>query len=546
MKTRSFLMKSARIGFSVLLLVAASTAAQVVERPEGWTDESHGSRAPANYELVLPDDQISEIYITFTPESWQAEQDDMIEIYGEPGTSEVRGPGGGGPGRLPLPDISELAESLGRSESEVGAAMAFMPDFAAVLAALEMEAGEFFEALGVPGGFPLPGGPGGPTGIGGRSNLQLADRNPIWVPVTIQFGSETWWEAGFRFKGNSTLTAGWRTGTSLPFKLDFDEFEDEHPELDNQRFYGFKQLSFSVGLRDASFQREKVGADILREAGVPAAETAFYAVYVDTGMGDDFQYWGMYTAVELPDDTLIETQFADDSGNMYKPGGRGANFAAGSFTEAGFDKETNRSGSYDDVLAVFDALHAETRRNDPGAWRENLETVFDVDGFLRWLATNTLMQNWDTYGVLAHNYYLYADKTTGQLVWIPWDNNESLRSNVGAGDNTTAAGGRGLGFGTALNLSLEGLDMERWPLIGFLANDPVYYARYVELVEEVSADVFTPARMTAIYEANYALLAEYLQAVEGEDAVKAARAAADELIEHVQQRTMAAEQFLAG
>ena len=56
-------MKSVRVGFSVLLLVAASAAAQAVERPGGWTDESHGSRVSANYELVLPDDQISEIYI---------------------------------------------------------------------------------------------------------------------------------------------------------------------------------------------------------------------------------------------------------------------------------------------------------------------------------------------------------------------------------------------------------------------------------------------------------------------------------------------------
>ena len=72
----------------------------------------------------------------------------------------------------------------------------------------------------------------------------------------------------------------------------------------------FKQLSFGASddLRLIACSARKVTADIFREAGVPAAETAFYAVYVDNGAkAMAFKYWGIYTAVELPDDTLIET-----------------------------------------------------------------------------------------------------------------------------------------------------------------------------------------------------------------------------------------------
>ena len=39
-------------------------------------------------------------------------------------------------------------------------------------------------------------------------------------------------------------------------------------------------------------------------------------------------------------------------------------------------------------------------------WRANLETVFDTDVFLKYLAVNTVVQNWDTYGRMTHNYYL--------------------------------------------------------------------------------------------------------------------------------------------
>ena len=479
----------------------------------------------------------------------------MVEIYGPrgsgagqrggvPGRSggQIAGPGGFRPGggRPIDPDaIASFAQALDASIDEVREAISLVPDFEAMASLLEVEIEALFEAMGLPPGFrpPVGGFPGadfGPRGYAIRSEqrTQLAERNPIWVPVTIQFVGETWREVGFRYKGNSSLAFGWHGGaTALPFKLDFDEFEDEHPELDNQRFYGFKQLSFANGEFDPSLQREKVAADIFRDAGVPAAQTAFYAVYVDTGAGEGYQYWGVYTAVELPDDTLIETQFADDDGNMYKPEGAGASFAAGSFNEASFDKETNRDSDFDDVLAVFDALHAETRLSDPAAWRESLETVFDAEGFLQWLAANTLMQNWDTYGATPHNYYLYADAATGQLVWIPWDNTLALTATVVLGD--------------PLSLELEEVEAERWPLIGFLMEDPVYRAAYHGWVEKISAEVFTPARMIPIYEANHNLLAAAIRSTEGDSAVEALRSATDALIDHVIERAAVAGAYLA-
>ena len=158
------------------------------------------------------------------------------------------------------------------------------------------------------------------------------DQNPVWVEAEISFNNEIWQHVGIRFKGNSSLRSTWGSGSlKLPFKLDFDEFEDQYPETDDQRLYGFKQLSFSSGFHDESLLREKIAADVFREAGVPSAQTAFYAVSVDYGEGP--VYLGLYTAVEVVDDTLIETQFSDDSGNVYKPEGMGATFAVNSFSE---------------------------------------------------------------------------------------------------------------------------------------------------------------------------------------------------------------------
>lgn len=553
---------AALVAWLLLIAAALPSSAQTVERPSGWADESHGNRVPANYDLVLPDDRINEVFISFTPESWAAEEADMIELYGERGAETERGTAPGARGR-PLPDpaqvANQIAEALGINEADAAEAMRLFPDMNAVAAALGTEFETLARALGLPPGFGGARGPGA-RGLGGEQDggpvLRFASRNPIWVPVTVRFRDQTWWEVGFRYKGNSTLQMGWRSGRiELPFKLDFDEFEDAHLALDNQRFYGFKQLSFGASDFDPSLQREKITADIFRDAGVPAAETAYYAVYVDNGAGDGFHYWGIYTAVELPDDTLIETQFTDDNGNMYKPEGPGATFAAGSFNERSFDKETNRDGGYEDVLALFDALHAETRLSDPAAWRANLETVFDVVGFLRWLAANTLIQNWDTYGVMSHNYYLYADEMTGRLVWIPWDNNMALSSTMGGRGRDSAAdpaapgdgeqpafpapGGRGV-----LSLALDDVEGERWPLIGYVLEQKEYHQFYVDEVARISREVFTSERMIPIYEANFALLAEYVTHSEDEDALTELRAATDELIRHVNSRAAAASSFL--
>ena len=118
--------------------------------------------------------------------------------------------------------------------------------------------------------------------MGPRGGLDFGDTS--YVESTISFNGETWEHVGFRYSGNSTLQNSWRSGTKkISFRLDFDEFEDDFPATKNQRFFGFKQLSFKSNAMDSSYLREKVAADIFREAGVVSSQTAFYDVYVDYG-----------------------------------------------------------------------------------------------------------------------------------------------------------------------------------------------------------------------------------------------------------------------
>ncbi|MCP4113729.1 MAG: hypothetical protein GY749_50745 [Desulfobacteraceae bacterium] len=71
-------------------------------------------------------------------------------------------------------------------------------------------------------------------------------------------------------------------------------------------------INVSSGFKDSTLIREKVTSDIFREAGVPAAQTAFYRVYINHGEGP--LYFGLYTMVEIPDEPMFSQQFSETDG----------------------------------------------------------------------------------------------------------------------------------------------------------------------------------------------------------------------------------------
>ena len=364
----------------------------------------------------------------------------------------------------------------------------------------------------------------------------MTPENPTWVPATIEFEGNAWTNVGVRYKGNSSLTSGWRSGTlKLPLKLDFDEFEDEYPEIDDQRFYGFKQLSLANGFNDLSFLRDAATSAILQEAGLPAAETAFYEVILDYGEGP--VSLGLYTVIEVVDDTVVERYFGSDDGNIYEGDGPAASFAASTYDqiEQSFEKENNEDeADWSDIESLFEVLHDDQRTSDPASWRASLESVFGVDSYLEWLAINTAIENWDSYGSMSHNYYLYHDSDSGQLGWISWDHNEAMSTGM-AGGGTGGLGGR--------SVSLDKADIGNdWPLIRYLLDDPVYYAQYLDYLAETIAGPFDPDHMAQAYQAMAELIEPYAAADVGAEAFDAA---VQQLVDHAYQRADAVQEFLA-
>lgn len=372
------------------------------------------------------------------------------------------------------------------------------------------------------------------TGSGGQGGgLANVDEDPIFVPGEVFYEGKQWYRVGLRFKGNSSLQSSWRNGImKLSFKLDFDEFEDEYPQIDNQRFYGIKKLSLKNNYDDKSMLREKVAGDVFKNAGLAASNTAFYTLYVDYGEGPI--YFGLYTLAEEVDGSVLDTQFSSDNGNLYKPDGDAATFSSGTYDESEFEKKNNEDeADFTDVSSLFSIINDSKRTTDAETWRSELEEVFDTDVFLKYLAVNTIIQNWDTYGRMTHNYFLYNNPDTDKLTWIPWDNNEALQSGKMGGSH-------------ALNFS--GLNSSEWPIIGYMYQDSVYKEKYDEYLQEVIDNAFNESNMQALYDSYTSLIQEYATSeISGYTFLNNSSeflTAVNELKSHVSSRKSAVESYL--
>lgn len=403
-----------------------------------WTTESHSNDADPNYDVVFPQNQVNTLEITMTAADWTAIKADMQTKSGT-----AFGAGGGNQGGVPRNG-------------------------------------------GVPG-----------NGAGG---LDLIPGDPIYVATTMKFNGKTWNKAGFRLKGNSSLSSTWRAGIyKLPFRLKMDEFEDTYPEIKDQRLYGFKELSMSPAFSDNSLIREKVVADIFRMGGVAAARTAFYKVYIN--FGDGAKYCGVYTMVEVIDDSMVKNQFGENKGNIYKP-----ESTFQTYVQSQFEKKNNETTpDYSDVQAFVTALNSTDRTTNAAQWRANLEKTFNMDNYLKYLAINNTIVNWDAYGAMAHNYYLY-NSPANKLTWIPWDHNMSMTN--------TAGGGGGMSR-SAVSLAMTEVGTG-WPLLRYVATDPVYYAKYKQYVRTFADNVFTTAKMNELFDKYTTLITPYVNGIEKE------------------------------
>ena len=337
-------------------------------------------------------------------------------------------------------------------------------------------------------------------------SLTTADWQYMWtdpeakieVPADAIVFGERLDNIGFRMRGQWSLRG---SGEKKPWKINTDAY------IEGQEFHNLKQLVFVNSLEDPSLIQEKMAYDLMHFAGVPASHVCYVEIWIDFTDDDEPPiFLGVYTMIERVDNKFVANRFGRDNkgGNLYKAslaqrgpmdlvyhGDRIEDYP----TQGGLyniGKANNEEeADYSDILnfiRVIDGVKYET----PEDFAQALEQVFNVDGFLRYMAAAVTLSGWDIYPYAGNNYYLYNNPGTGKFEWIPWD------LTWGGNPEQPLFGREGLGF------------LERAPLYDRVFEVERYRVRYAAYLDLLNREWFTYENVSTRVERFHEMIAPYV------------------------------------
>jgi hypothetical protein len=317
------------------------------------------------------------------------------------------------------------------------------------------------------------------------TNYNLFNRNGdhIYTPANVSVDGIIIKSVGFRIKG--FLSAVAEQGKKKPFRIDFDEF------VSSQQYDGIRKLSLNNAFDDPSYMRDVLAYNIMRTAGVPASRTAYTRLYINDA------YWGLYIMAEQIDKTFLSHHFKNDNGNLFKST---INF---DLRYQGDDPKkyknwlelkTNEAKDDWTGLAKF-VKYLNKEGISDGTYRKDFFEMFDTERYLKVLAIDIILLNWDSYYDNGRNFYLYEDIKENKFHWIPWDYNLSfsmLRVDILA-QNTTVVN-------------------DPKPLIRNLLKEPIMQEALMATYRSILESNFTEERLFPIIDQTKALIYEDLHA----------------------------------
>lgn len=246
----------------------------------------------------------------------------------------------------------------------------------------------------------------------------LLDDTNRWTnhsyPATFIYDhTDTLYNVGVRMKGNTS-----RESKKLSFKIDVDEYVD-------QTYQGLKTFNLNGNHNDPSISREYISANMMAAAGNKSLRANPVQLYLNGALR------GIYSNAEQINKKFLESRFTENKGNLYKCSWPAELKWLGSnqqlykdiinpspLNERAYELKTNESADdYSDLVALINVVN-----NTPASqFQAAIDTIFDVQAYLKVLATEILIGHWDNYFYNKNNYYLYHTQTTKKFVYLPYD-----------------------------------------------------------------------------------------------------------------------------
>ena len=251
--------------------------------------------------------------------------------------------------------------------------------------------------------------------------------------------------------------------------------------------------------------QQKLAYDLMRFAGlaVPGAQHVILEL--------NGAYQGVYLQYEDPDNTrLLYDELGDNEGDLYKAAydlphepQYFADLTVLGDTDADYLLHYNKKLGDGEDLAVLRGFIEELGQVADEEFADWLEASVDVDRFRSYLVVSNFIANWDSYPQRPKNYWLYEDRRTERMVYIPWDMDGTFGPYADGSYNQM-----GTDVSVLYNLFEQEYvpphDDEGWdrPLVHRMMAIPgqeqAYLDRYRELVDTLLNEVYLSERLEAL------------------------------------------------
>ncbi len=215
---------------------------------------------------------------------------------------------------------------------------------------------------------------------------------------------------GFRLRGNTS-----RNAQKKSFKLDFNHF------ISGRDFYDVEKINLNGEHNDPSIVRSKLCWDFYQEIGVPSTRASHTKVFING------EYYGLYISIEHIDDTFLNRNYEDDSGNLWKciwpadltyRGDNPEDYYPYYDDTRPYELKTNKEEyDYSKLARLIRIINQVP---------DSLELVLSIKETLQYFAVNILTGSWDDYRFLRNNFYLYHNPSDDLIHWIPYDYDNSF------------------------------------------------------------------------------------------------------------------------
>jgi hypothetical protein len=261
-------------------------------------------------------------------------------------------------------------------------------------------------------------------------------------PAELKYnGTAVSGKIGIRYKGsNYTLIqkcfgyTGWgdppsnwkSSGNKCPkvsYKLKFTEYDKE------TRLHGLKKVNLHAfaadEVKDSTKMHEMLAYELYRDMGIPAPRTSYADVYIND------KFVGLFVAVEEIDGRFTKSRWPEfGDGNLYKEkwpkSGNERDYINGLKT----NNDPGDNPSAKKMVEYYNAINGSNESN----FEQRVSPYMDIDYFLRYLAVDVAIKNWDgiraLYSGTSHNYFFYEEEkevSNGKIWIVPWDMDQALK-----------------------------------------------------------------------------------------------------------------------